>query len=1744
MYRIITITFLLLLSSTCLLSQVRWNTTGGHVVQSGGFLVLRDASFYNNGTYVASDGYVVLSGSGADALSVIGGDSITTFYGLEIHKSANNALLEQQAIVAFNLNLTGGLFDIQNDSLRLLSSADITGSSAATYVKTSGGGYLIIPSPADGSAVVFPVGNSAYNPLTLANTGTQDTFGLRVRDEILEQNDSGSPITEEYVNRTWDLFEELVGGSDMDLTLQWNALEELTNFTRADAEVIRFESGAWADRMSNATTGTDPYQVSAENIPEVGSFSVSSAFLCPAFTDCPTYPDPFYVGMNDCTASISFTRPTVDPICTNVTVTASITDSLGAAVVTDVSDPDGDYAPGEYTITWRAVNTDGDEDLCTTETFMVLDTVSPTISSCPVDRVVDLNANCELEIPDLLMGLTASDNCSALLSQFPLATLLVQNLNDGDTQTVTITATDLSGNTNNTPCIVTLTANNTATVSITAAPDASEGDSGTTDFIFTITRTGPSCAFDLDFTTSNGTAIAGSDYVAQNGTLNFAAGEMSKDITVAINGDNIAENDETFSVVISNPTNGVSLGTSSASSTILNDDIVQFSFEQSTYSIIELDDGTRVQEIGVVPTSASDGTLTFTVDYATSDGTATTADNDYVATSGTLTFGPGVSRRVFLVTINGDTQIELDETVNLDLSNPTGAAAIDNGTATLTIENDDFATLTVEDVAMNEGSTGGTTDFIFTVTLDSAVTGGFDLAYTTNDGSATLANNDYGDNDGSLTFAGNAGETQQITVTVNHDNTVESDETFSIILGAVTNNPLASEIDASDGATGTIIDDDATLLSFELPSYSIVELDNGTRIQEVGVVFVTASDPTQTYTVDYSTSDGTATTADSDYLATSGTLTFGPGVSRQVFTVTINGDENVEPDEIINLTLSNPTGPASVSNGSATLTIDNDDEAVLTVVDVTLAEGTGAGTTDFTFTVTLDSAITGGFDVAYNTIDGSAIVTDGDYTAASGTLSFAGTAGETQQFTVAVNEDAILEADETFGVELGPASNLNNGFLVNTDDGAIGTITNDDAANFSINDVDIKEGDGAAVDLIFDVTLDAEVQGGASIDFTTLEGSATLGDNDFTTNSGTLNFGGTAGETQTVTINIIGDTQVEADEDLRVQLSNPTNMVGISDTFGLGTIINDDTTSFRISDAMILEGDAGTQMLEVEVLVDEIASTPVSVSYTTTDGTATLADNDYQSTSGTLNFSAGQSRATFLVTINGDTQVELDEIFMITLSNPTGPAILADEVASITITSDDQATLAIDGTTSISELEGDAGNTAVNIPITITNGPVDAPITVNYVLNDGTATTADNDYSDAGSGSIIIPAGATSGDIIVNIIGDTNNEDNEQFTVTITSIDATGRDVVLGNTMVPVTIIDDDFICPTVGDLVSNVAVCIGESRPLTASGLATMAESDNNEIDFGIRFVYFSSPTTDPYSGGTDLGTVAFLDLDNGGTAATIDAVFPNTPGSVTIYAILSPTPADVTCRPFQSVTVEVLGCGITNDDDNFPGIEDPCVCKNNATTLTNGQFDELVEVVDAPAGETWTVTQINGLFASASSAPPVAPIPIPIGTVLTEQPTGTTGVSNYVLTGIHVDDIGYSIMVSNGITTLGISNRCWYPNPSFSNLAAAYCRTNPNVTLMGTAQLGGGTGEATPEMETFIVINVANNTTVVNDVEGNAILDIANLPAGRYRVIYTFDAADDDPSFNHPGCSQSIEQEFEIIEVECGTFPWGGGE
>lgn len=218
----------------------------------------------------------------------------------------------------------------------------------------------------------------------------------------------------------------------------------------------------------------------------------------------------------------------------------------------------------------------------------------------------------------------------------------------------------------------------------------------------------------------------------------------------------------------------------------------------------------------------------------------------------------------------------------------------------------------------------------------------------------------------------------------------------------------------------------------------------------------------------------------------------------------------------------------------------------------------------------------------------------------------------------------------------------------------------------SINDVTKAEGNSGNTPFTFTVSLSAVSATPVTVQYATANGTATAG-SDYTTASGTLTI--PAGATsQTVTIQVKGDTAQEANETFSVNLSLPTGAT-LADAQGLGTINNDDIRNLRINDVSLAEGNSGTTPFTFTVSLNALSSAPVTVKYATANGTAT-AGNDYTAASGTLTIPAGQISKTVAIQVKGDTTNEARETFFVNLSNPVG-ATLADAQGAGGISNDD-----------------------------------------------------------------------------------------------------------------------------------------------------------------------------------------------------------------------------------------------------------------------------------------------------------------------------------------------------------------------------------------------------------------------------------------------------------------------------------------
>ncbi|HFD13258.1 MAG TPA: hypothetical protein ENJ32_12435, partial [Crenotrichaceae bacterium] len=154
----------------------------------------------------------------------------------------------------------------------------------------------------------------------------------------------------------------------------------------------------------------------------------------------------------------------------------------------------------------------------------------------------------------------------------------------------------------------------------------------------------------------------------------------------------------------------------------------------SSPTITEGDVGTSNLDFVVSLSSATSADVTL--DYATSNGSATTTDNDYIAISNTtLTIPAGETTATISVTVNNDTSVELDETLNLDLSNISSNAILGTTQAVGTILNNDFPQVSISNAEVQEGDSGSV-DIVFNISMDVAGIGDITMEYTTSDISA------------------------------------------------------------------------------------------------------------------------------------------------------------------------------------------------------------------------------------------------------------------------------------------------------------------------------------------------------------------------------------------------------------------------------------------------------------------------------------------------------------------------------------------------------------------------------------------------------------------------------------------------------------------------------------------------------------------------------------------------------------------------------------------------------------------------------------------------------------------------------------------------------------------------------------------------------------------------------------------------------------------------------------------------
>ena len=296
----------------------------------------------------------------------------------------------------------------------------------------------------------------------------------------------------------------------------------------------------------------------------------------------------------------------------------------------------------------------------------------------------------------------------------------------------------------------------------------------------------------------------------------------------------------------------------------------------------------------------------------------------------------------------------------------------------------------------------------------------------------------------------------------------------------------------------------------------------------------------------------------------------------------------------------------------------------------------------------------------------------------------------------------------------------------------------------------------------------------ASIDYITLDGSARR-DLDYQFSSGTLHFEDLS-RTQTLAIPLVGDTAIEGDENFILLLGNAVNLaLDVSSYYA--TIVDDDfPTTISVSSAPTTEGEDTAIIFTASIdnLIDQ-----VTFAYSTVDDSA-LAAEDYNASSGVIEFTPGLSQEIFSVPLLNDDVAELEEQFSLILSAPQNASLAATEV-SATIIDDDNPLLSIQDS---SLTEGDL-HQYQQMTFTLSIGSLTETASVAYELQSYSAVAEEDFILDSGSLSF---TESSEQYIVVDIYGDHEVESTEQFLVLLSS----PQNLILANTEAVGTIYDND----------------------------------------------------------------------------------------------------------------------------------------------------------------------------------------------------------------------------------------------------------------------------------------------------------------------------------------------------------------
>jgi hypothetical protein len=555
----------------------------------------------------------------------------------------------------------------------------------------------------------------------------------------------------------------------------------------------------------------------------------------------------------------------------------------------------------------------------------------------------------------------------------------------------------------------------------------------------TVARTGNSTdSISVAYNTADGTAIAGTDYVATHGTLQWAENDSTlKTISVPVSNATPFDGQKQFTVELTAPSSSTTIGSPGSATVMIAGDATPaqetVELADPTYNVSQTA-GSLV--VSVNRTGGASGAAS--VGYVTAAGTAV-AGKDYTTTTGTLQWADGdASAKTFSIPISNAAAFSGNKSFTVGLTNASGAGIGSPSNATVTIAGSgsppvgslqfSAASLTV---AQNAGSA------VLNVTRLGGSSGAVSVAYATANGTA-IGGTNFTAGTGTLNWANGDAASKKITVAIGNATPFTGSKTFSVALSS----PGGGATIASPGSATVSISGDAVAtgnLQLSAASYSVAQ-----SAGSLTVIVSRVGGSSGAVAVSYATTDGTAV-AGTDYTKEAGTLQWASGdAAAKTISIPISTAKAFSGTKSFKVALSAATGGAAVgSPASATISISGIAAAAVGSLQLS-ASGYSVAQSGGSLNVTVNrtGGSSGAISVEYATTDGTAVA-GSDYTSTSGTLNWASGDAASKTISIPVSNTTPFSGSKTLTVAL---SSPAGGASLSTPNSATATIIGSQAA--------------------------------------------------------------------------------------------------------------------------------------------------------------------------------------------------------------------------------------------------------------------------------------------------------------------------------------------------------------------------------------------------------------------------------------------------------------------------------------------------------------------------------------------------------------------------------------------------------------------------------------------------------------------------------------------------------------------------